>query len=99
MIEELRKLADTEPVGHEPSPPQKKGKTTSQPQKDGQTPNAMMATTSKQSKEPLAKKPQSCKHCGKIVIHTDSVCDVYNVPSANMASSGIRDIPNMSVVF
>ena len=44
MIQELYKLADTEPVGQEPSPPQKKGKTTSQPQKDGQTPSAMMTT-------------------------------------------------------
>ena len=29
MIHELRKLADTELVGKEPSPPKKKGKTTS----------------------------------------------------------------------
>ena len=36
MIQELCKLADTEPVGQEPFPPQKKGKTTSQPKKDGQ---------------------------------------------------------------
>ena len=35
----------------------------------------------------------------KFVIHTDGICDVYNVPSANMASSEIRDTPNMSVVF
>jgi hypothetical protein len=99
MIQELRKLADTVTVGKEPSPPKKKGKTTSQPQKDVQTTSAMMVTSSKQSKAPQAKKPQSCKHCGKFVIHTDGICDVYNVPSANMASSGIRDTPNMSVVF
>ena len=37
MIQELRKLADTDHVGKEPSPPKKKGKTTSQPQRDGQT--------------------------------------------------------------
>ena len=35
----------------------------------------------------------------KFVIRTDGICDVYNVPSANMASSEIRDTPNMSVVF
>ena len=33
------------------------------------------------------------------VIHTDGICDVHNVPSANMASSGIRDTSKMSVVF
>ena len=59
----------------------------------------MMVTSSKQSKAPQAKKPQSCKHCGKFVIHTDGICDVYDVPLANMASSGIRDTLNMSVVF
>ena len=59
----------------------------------------MMVSTSNWSKVPQAMKPQSCKHCGKFVIHTDGICDVYNVPSANMASSAIRDTPNMSVVF
>ena len=34
MIQELRQLADTDHVGKEPSMPKKKGKTTSQPQKD-----------------------------------------------------------------
>jgi hypothetical protein len=43
--------------------------------------------------------PQKCKHCGKFVIHTDGKCDVYNVPSVHMASSGIRDTQNMSVIF
>ena len=88
-----------EPVGQEPSTPQKKGKTTSQPRKDGQATSAMMITNSKQTSAPSAKKPQSCKHCGKFVIHTDGICDVYNVPSVNLANSGIRDTPNMSVVF
>ena len=64
MIQELCKLADTEPIGQEPSTPQKKGKTTSQPKKDGQATSAMMVTNSKQTKKPSAKKPQSCKHCG-----------------------------------
>jgi hypothetical protein len=32
------------------------------------------------------------------VIHTDGICDVYNVPSVHMASSGMRDTQNMSVI-
>ena len=99
MIQELSKLTDTELVGQEPSTPQKKGKTTSQPKKDGQATSAIIVTTSKQTKAPSAKQPQSCKHCGKFVSHTDGICDVYNVPSVNLANSGIRDTPNMSVVF
>jgi hypothetical protein len=45
MIQELRKLADTDNVSHEPSPSKKKGKTTSQPQKDSQTASAMMVSS------------------------------------------------------
>jgi hypothetical protein len=59
----------------------------------------MMATGSKRSHQSKTKKPQSCRHCGKFVIHTDGVCDVKNVPSANIASSGLTDTSNMSVVF
>ena len=43
--------------------------------------------------------PQKCKHCGKCVIHTDGICDVYNVPSVHIASNGLRDTQNMSVMF
>jgi hypothetical protein len=39
------------------------------------------------------KKPQSCRHCGKFVIHTDVI------PSDNIASSCLTNTPNMSVVF
>ena len=99
LIQELRKLADTDNVGKDPSQPKKKGKTTSQTQKDSPTNSAMLVHSSNKSQVPQAKKPQSCKHCGKFVIHTDGICDVYNAPSANMASSAIRDTPNMSVVF
>ena len=43
--------------------------------------------------------PQRCKHCGKCVIHTDGICDVYNVLSVHIASTGLRDTQNMSVMF
>ena len=59
----------------------------------------MMVATPKQTKATSSKQPLSCKHCGKFVIHTDGICDVYNVPSVNLANSGIRDTQNMSVVF
>jgi hypothetical protein len=99
MIQELQKLAGNYNIGHEPFPPKKNGETTSQPQKESQPTSAMMVTSSNQSSTPPAKKPQSCRHCGKFVIHTDGICDLYNVPSANMASSELRDTPNMNVVF
>jgi hypothetical protein len=59
------------------------------------------ATPSRQIKQKQGgqNKPQSCKHCGKFLIHTDGICDVYNVPSVHMASSGFRDMQNMSVIF
>jgi hypothetical protein len=99
MIQELCKLAGNDNIGHEPLPQKKKGKTTSQPQKQSQTTSTMMVTSSNRSSTPPAKQPQSCRHCGKFVIHTDGICDVYNVPSANNASSGLTNTPNMSVVF
>ena len=99
LIQELSKLTDMEPVGQDPSTPQQKGKTTSQPKKDGQATSAMMVAAPKQIKTTPSKQPRSCKHCGKFVIHTDGICDVYNVPSVNLANSGIRDTQNMSVVF
>jgi hypothetical protein len=59
----------------------------------------MMVTGSNRSSPSKAKKPQPCRHFGKFVIHTDGICDVYNVPSANISSSGLTDTPHMSVVF
>ena len=59
----------------------------------------MLVTSSDRSSTPPVKKPQSCRHCVKFVIHTDGICDVYKVLSANIASSGLTDTPNMSVAF
>ena len=33
------------------------------------------------------------------MIHTDGICDVYNVPAVHMASTGISDTQNYSVIF
>ena len=33
------------------------------------------------------------------MIHTDGICDVYNVPSVHIASTGLRDTQHMSVMF
>ena len=33
------------------------------------------------------------------MIHTDGICDVYNVPAVHMASSGMSDTQNYSVIF
>jgi hypothetical protein len=60
--------------------------------------NANISRPTKQKQSGLTQ-PQKCKHCGKFVIHTDRICDVYNVPSVHMASSGIHDTQNMSVIF
>jgi hypothetical protein len=98
-LQELRKPADTDNAGYEPSPPKKKDKTTSQPQLSNNSTSAMIVSSSNQASQPQVWKPQLCRHCEKLVIHTNSIGDVYNVPSAKMASSGIRDTPNMSVVF
>ena len=46
-----------------------------------------------------SEQPEKCKHCGKFVIHTDGICDVYNVPAVHMASSGMSDTQNYSVIF
>ena len=43
--------------------------------------------------------PEKCKHCGKYVIHTDGICDVYNVPAVHMASTGLSDTQSYSVIF
>jgi hypothetical protein len=99
MIQELRKLAGNDNIVKASSPLKKKGKTTSQPHQESQTSSAMMVTSSNRSSSPPVKKPQSCRHCGKFVIHTDGICDVHNVPSANISSSVLTDTPNMSVVF
>jgi hypothetical protein len=99
MIQGLRKLTRNDNDEKSSSHSKKKGKFKSQPHQDSPTTSAMMVTSSDRSSTPPVKKPQSCRHCGKFVIHTDSICDVYKVPTANIASSGITDTPNMSVVF
>jgi hypothetical protein len=99
MIQELHKLAENDNIVKAFFPPKKKGKTTSQPHQESQTSSAMMVTSSNRSSTAPAKKLQSCRHCGKFIIHTDVICDVYNISSANIASSVVTDTPNMSVVF
>jgi hypothetical protein len=95
----LRKLAGNDDSEKTSFQSKKKGKTTSQPHPESQTTSAMMVTGSNRSSPSPAKKLQSCRHCGKFVIHTDGICDVYNVPSVNIASSGLTDTPNMSIVY
>ena len=99
MIQELRKLSANDDNEKASPTPKKKSKTSSSHQQESPKTSAMMATSSNQSHQSNTKKPQSCRHCGKFVIHTDGICDVYNVPSANIASSGLTDTPHMSVVF
>jgi hypothetical protein len=99
MIQELHNLAENDNIVKAFFPPKKKGKTTSQPHQESQTSSAMMVTSSNRNRTSPAKKLQSCRHCGKFIIHTDGICDVYNVSSANIASSVVTDTPNMSVVF
>ena len=99
MIQELRKLSANDDNEKVSPMPKKKIKTSSPNQQESPKTSAMMATSPNPSNKSNSKKPQSCRHCGKFVIHTDGVCDVYNVPSANIASSGLTDTPHMSVVF
>ena len=46
---------------------------------------------------------QSCRHCGKNVIHTDGICDVYRTPtirdSTNGQQANIVDSSQHKVLF
>jgi hypothetical protein len=103
MIQGLRKLNSNLNSGASP-PPAKKSRKQSNNQSEDTTNSAMIANnvnTSRPMKKQQndASSPQKCKHCGKCVIHTDGIFDVYNVPSVHMASTGLRDTQNMSVMF
>jgi hypothetical protein len=103
-VQELRKLTSTTNTTGDSPPPAKKAKKPSNNQADNSTDSAMIASNFNTSRPTKPKQrdvspPQKCKHCGKFVIHTDGICDVYNVPSVHMASSGICDTQNMSVIF
>jgi hypothetical protein len=103
MIQGLCKLSSTS-TSMELSPPAKKVKKQSINQEENTTNSAMIANnvnTSRPTKQQQndVNPPQRCKHCGKCVIHTDGICDVYNVPSVHIASTELRDTQNMSVMF
>jgi hypothetical protein len=58
-------------------------------QADNAADNALIASNvntfrSTKQEQSDSTKPQRCKHCGKFVIDTDRICDVYNVPSVYM---------------
>jgi hypothetical protein len=89
MIQELHKLTENDNVAKAPSPPKKKSLSTSQPYQESPPTSAMIVTSCNWSSTFPEKKPQSCRHCGKFVIHTDGICNIYKVPSANIASSGL----------
>ena len=92
MIQGLRKLSSTSNCGASP-PPAKKIRKQSPSQGEDTTNSAMIANNVNTSRSKQQQKnvnsPQKCKHCGKCVIHTDGICDVYNVPSVHIASTGL----------
>jgi hypothetical protein len=99
-----RKLTSATNTTGDSPPSSKKDKKQSSNQADNSADSAMVASTvntyrSTMQKQSDSNQPQKCKHCGKFVIYTDGICDVYNVPSVHMASSGIRDTQTMSVIF
>jgi hypothetical protein len=92
MLQGLRKLSSTSSSG-ESTPPAKKIRKQSTSQSFDTTTSAMIANNANTSRPKQQQKdaysPQKCKHCGKCVIHTDGICDVYNVPSVHIASTGL----------
>jgi hypothetical protein len=104
LVQEFRKLTSaTNTTGDSPSA-SKRAKKQSSNQADNSADRAMVATTvntyrTTKQKQNDSNQPQKCKQCGKFVIHTNGICDVYIVPAVHMASSRIRYTQKMSVIF
>ena len=104
MVQALRKLTTPSATTEESMPPAKKAKRQSLSKDDSPTDSAMVASSTTVNRPAKSKRggsdqPEKCKHCGKFVIHTDGICDVYNVPAVHMASTGISDTQSYSVIF
>ena len=99
MVQALRKLSNPNATAGDSSPPYKKSKRQSSSKSETSTDSAMMASSTTVTRPTMPKRsgseqPEKCKQCGKFVIHTDGICDVYNVPAVHMASSGMSDTQN-----
>ena len=104
MVQALRKLFNATVSAGDSSPLPKKAKRQSSNKAETSTDSALIASSTTVTRPTKLKRsgseqPEKCKQCGKFVIHTDGICDVYNVPVVHMASSGMSDTQNYSVVF
>ena len=104
MVQALRKLTTPNATTEESVPPAKKPKRQSSSKADLPTDSAMIASSTATNRQTKPKRsgtdqPEKCKHCGKYVIHTDGICDVYNVPAVHMTSTGLSDTQSYSVIF
>jgi hypothetical protein len=103
LVQELRKRTSTTNTAGESPPASKKAKKQSSNKADNFSDSAMIASSANifrptKQKQSNLNQPQKCKYCRKFVIHTAGICDVYNVPSVHMASSGARNTQNMTVM-